>query len=225
MPVPSMNGADWPRDQALLHEETSDPDETPEPVEIWEWYAVSTGDQDALLDAFGMVAAKPVTMRRGIEVMDAWWSVGAYVTYFSPELDDWTLVFGYPPVHTSPESLRVLLCDLSRRFGTACWYRFDYGFQGWALSENGDLTRLYTQGDHGRTEIGPPHRAEGDNWPFAPSPEELETWPMCDPWTVAERTSMNPKTLGSHTRMRGHAVIAVTAAERAKGLPADMMPG
>ncbi|MFD0365441.1 hypothetical protein ACFQZZ_28730 [Nocardia sp. GCM10030253] len=212
----------------MLHDETPEPDgETPEPVEFEEWYAVSTGDQVALLEAFGMVDARPVTMRRGLELLDAWSSAGVALTYFSPELDGWTLVFGYhlPGIDTSWEPLQTFLRDLSCRFGTACWYASDYGVAGWALAENGELTRLYAQGDLGRDEIGPPHRAEGDSWPFAPSPEELENWPMCDPATVAERTSLNPKTLGSHIRVRGNAVVAVTEQERVRGLPTDMLPG
>ncbi|MEU7765143.1 hypothetical protein AB0B25_08480 [Nocardia sp. NPDC049190] len=45
------------------------------------------------------------------------------------------------------------------------------------------------------------------------------------PATPAERTPPNPMTLGSHTRVRGRAVMAVTDLERARDLPADMMPG
>ncbi|WP_062992451.1 hypothetical protein [Nocardia anaemiae] len=215
-----------PKYETMLHEETPEPDETPEPVQFDQWFVVSTGDQDALLESFGMVDSRPVTMRQGIEVMNTWHNAGVAVTYFSPELDGWTLVSGYhlPGIDTSWEPLQTFLCDLSRRFGTACWYASDYGFDGWALAENGELTRLYAQGDLGRDEIGPPHRAEGDSWPFAPSSEELENWPMCDLATVAERTSLNPMTLGSHIRVRGHAVIAITEAENAKRLPADMMP-
>ncbi|GAA5104667.1 hypothetical protein [Nocardia iowensis] len=200
-------------------------DETPEPVEISEWYAVSTGNQDALAQAFGMVDARSVTMRRGIELIGAWSPGSASVTYFSPELDGWTLVFGYPlpGIGNSSEPLRTFLCHLSRRFGTACWYGSDYGLDGWALAENGELTRLFAEGELGRDEIGPPHPAEAPSWPptsWPPLPEELATWPTCDPATVAERTSLNPVTLGSHTGVRGHAVVAVSDVLRSRGLSA-----
>ncbi|MEU6645741.1 HEAT repeat domain-containing protein [Saccharomonospora sp. NPDC046836] len=85
--------------------------EVPEPVvPVGEWFAVPTSDRQAVLDAFGLSAPVPITMRAGFTQAqgntyrrwsravgnhDHVWCAQMFVT---PVLDGWTLVVG-APVH------------------------------------------------------------------------------------------------------------------------------
>ncbi|MEU6243137.1 hypothetical protein [Streptomyces sp. NPDC047024] len=144
------------------------------------WYAVPTGDQDAVLEAFGLAEPEPVTLRAGAE---AWkrdqhvWDRRPHArcsrVFVSPVLDGWTLVFG----HSSPDAheiadggeadfrrvVRRRCTGLSRRFGAAHWYAMNCGddWTGWCIAEGGEVVRHYdadlaeTGGDD-----GPGHPAE-----------------------------------------------------------------
>jgi hypothetical protein len=79
------------------------PQEKPLPLNACEfWYALPTGDQEAVLDAFGLSSPVPVTMRMGRLAWQyeghRWWldHGRCSVIYVSPVLDGWTLVFGEP---------------------------------------------------------------------------------------------------------------------------------
>ncbi|MFI9503072.1 hypothetical protein [Nocardia sp. NPDC052566] len=163
-----------------------------------DWIAVSTADQDALLDALGLVDSMPVTMRLG-------WAVCGTdgCAYLTPELDGWTLIFGYRiPDDDMPDSLGTFLAELSRRFGAAQWYFHDYGAGGWAMAERGVLIRHCFYGDapDDVDEFGPPHPAEVD--------EALDGHALYPP-AIAARASVDPTALGTHTRVRGHGRIGV----------------
>jgi hypothetical protein len=43
--------------------------------------------------------------------------------------------------------------------------------------------------------------------------------PACSPLDIAARTSLSPATLGSHTRVHGHGVLALTECGRENGIP------
>ncbi|WIX80710.1 hypothetical protein QRX50_08075 [Amycolatopsis carbonis] len=79
------------------------PQEKPLPMDACEfWYAVPTGDQEAVLDVFGLSSPVPVTMRMGRLAWryggHRWWldHGRCSVIYVSSVLDGWTLVFGEP---------------------------------------------------------------------------------------------------------------------------------
>ncbi|MFD0537039.1 hypothetical protein ACFQY7_28205 [Actinomadura luteofluorescens] len=119
------------------------------------WYAVPTGDRDAVLDAFDLSEPEPVTMRLGASA----WNHDHHVSrgdhgpcrrvYVTPSLDGWTLVFGDPfPDHEDDIDVSAIQdhCrDLSRRFGTAHWYGASCGdeWTAWCVAEGGDVVRYY----------------------------------------------------------------------------------
>ncbi|WP_410601970.1 hypothetical protein [Amycolatopsis sp. lyj-90] len=74
-------------------------DDVPVPMDCCEvWYAIPTTDQAAVLDAFGLSDAEPVTMSLGTEIWSRRHSSLGHQrcaqVYVSPALDGWTLVFG-----------------------------------------------------------------------------------------------------------------------------------
>jgi hypothetical protein len=155
-----------PADQALLRQWIEDrvATETPEPMAelngefLDEWFAVSTGDRDALVEVLGLHQPMPVTMRIGWNLA----SVGEDRVYLTPELNGWTLIFCYFLPDREFATLRGFLVELSRRFGAAQYFYNDYGYQGWALAEHGELLRLYISGDSPESDevVGPPHSAD-----------------------------------------------------------------
>ncbi|MFA1538284.1 HEAT repeat domain-containing protein [Actinomadura monticuli] len=145
--------------------------ETPEPMHLCgTWFALPTGDQKAVLDAFELSDAEPVTMRLGAS---AWNSdhhgrgSGHHRcsrAYVSPSLDGWTLVFG-SPFHSGEDFDAEELTDrcrtLSTRFGAAHWYGASCGdgWTAWCVAEHGEIVRYYDVYEED-DQIGPPHPAE-----------------------------------------------------------------
>jgi hypothetical protein len=122
--------------------------ETPEPVHLCgSWFAIPTGDQAAVLDAFGLSDPEPVTMRFGASAWNHdhhdWTGPGkehreCSRVYVSPRLDGWILVFGRPAEdahRADPDGDEDAWSDvvrdrcrmLSRRFGVAHWYGMSCG--------------------------------------------------------------------------------------------------
>ncbi|MFD0363147.1 hypothetical protein ACFQZZ_17010 [Nocardia sp. GCM10030253] len=193
-------------------------DETPHPMGeqngdfLGDWIAVPTADKDGLIEALGLVDSRAVTMRAGWEA-----SGSDGCVYLTPELDDWTLIFGYVlPDGYAVESVRALLNELSRRFGSAHWYYNDYGYTGWAMAERGELVRLYVSGDSPDADsvVGPPTRAEEDLQLLLlvnddEDDEDNDGRPNYDATMLAERASVDPTAVGPETRVRGQGRVAV----------------
>lgn len=146
------------------------------------WYAVPTTDQEAVLAAFDLSDAEPVTLRTGEAawIADQGW-VGRRPhercarVFVSPGLDGWTLVFGDTaedshrvddaddPEAALPPVVRQRCAELSRRFGSAQWYGTSCadGWTAWCVAEGGEVVRHYDghlaaeEGDD-----GPGHPAE-----------------------------------------------------------------
>ncbi|MGK5531902.1 HEAT repeat domain-containing protein [Streptomyces sp. URMC 129] len=153
-------------------------DEIPEPMHTCgPWFAVPTGDQEAVLDAFGLSDPMPVTMRLGASA----WSHDLHAgngprarhgtcsrVYVSPVLDGWTLVFGIPSGDAHPADgrsrgtrVRHRCAALSRRFGVAHWYGMRCGddWTAWCFGERGRVVRFYDAADPDH-EVGRGHPAE-----------------------------------------------------------------
>jgi hypothetical protein len=148
------------------------------------WFAVSTDDQEAVLDAFDLGSPEPVTMRTGAAAWNHdhhnWSPVVSHAAcsrvFVSPVLDGWTLVFGDSSQDTHrikdaddrdevfPLVVRQRCTDLSRRFGSAQWYGMSCGdgWTAWCIAEDGEILRHYdafdTEEDDGGGE--PAHPAE-----------------------------------------------------------------
>ncbi|GAB2450980.1 HEAT repeat domain-containing protein [Nocardia tengchongensis] len=156
--------------------------ETPRPYPIpdgFEWYAVPTEDQAAVLDAFELSDPVPATMAMGSSVS------GCGLRYVSPAFDGWTLVFG-PPVpacrlddhrrmheldhaHGDDELMALArltmslnepepyCVELSRRFGEAHWYKEigegSYDSGGWCIAVDGKNIRYISQDAHELTDL------------------------------------------------------------------------
>ncbi len=128
---------------------------TAEPMHLCgSWYAVPAEvGQPAVLDAFGLAGAYPVSMSVGSAAWTADrhdWDRGEHGRcarmYVTPGLDDWILVFGTVPevAHTTGEgaferAVRAHTAWLSGRFGTAHWYGASCGdgWTSWCLAEDG----------------------------------------------------------------------------------------
>ncbi|WP_059007085.1 HEAT repeat domain-containing protein [Streptomyces specialis] len=153
-------------------------DEIPEPMHTCgSWFAVPTTDQEAVLDAFGLSGAVPVTMRLGASA----WCHDLHAgngprarhgtcsrVYVSPALDGWTLVFGTPSGDAHADDgrsrgarVRSRCAALSRRFGAAHWYGMRCGddWTAWCLGEGGEVVRFYDVAEP-ESEVGGEHPAE-----------------------------------------------------------------
>jgi hypothetical protein len=142
------------------------------------WFAIRSADQGAVLAAFGLSDARPVTMRLG---ESAWnydhhrWTGRAHAQcarmYVTPQLDGWTLVFGSLPEVAHAEraasdnrlrrSAQERCRELSARFGAAHWYGASCGddWTAWCLAESGSIVRYYDAFEPG-DQVGPAHPAE-----------------------------------------------------------------
>jgi hypothetical protein len=137
------------------------PGERPAPMHLCgSWYAIpAAGDQQAVLEAFELTEAGPVTMRLG---ESAWLNdrhngdIGDHGScsrmYVTPELNGWTLVFGTVPsvAHTSGEeafreAVQAHCAWLSGRFGVAHWYGVSCGdgWTAWCVAEDGEVVDHY----------------------------------------------------------------------------------
>ena len=164
------------------------------------WLAVPTGDQVALVDELGMVEAMPTTMHDGMR-----YSIQTGCVFVTPQLDGWTLVFGYDlPDGLSVESVRECLVALSRRFGSAHWHFLDDIGSGWAIAEHGNLIHLRLSGEDPDDDevIGPPHPAVPDD--ESPGYATLR---------VAQLSSVDASAIGPHTTVRGHGLVAGASPE------------
>ncbi|QDY77218.1 hypothetical protein [Streptomyces qinzhouensis] len=224
--------------------------EVPEPFTLCGfWYAVPTVDQAAVLDAFGLAEAEPVTLRTGA----AAWCRDRHIrgrgaerashsrVFVSPGLDGWTLVFGH-----SSEDLRLVRrgggcaggtvrrivparCSaLGGRFGAAQWYGASCGgaWTAWCIAEGPEVVRYYDVFDAERGgDKGPAHRAE---YGYLPAHErvgraELSGEP-CSATAVAARLSVDPAALGPGTAVTGSGVLALTSYGRRYGHPPGALP-
>ncbi len=210
--------------------------EVPTPFTVQgEWYAVRTTDQAAVLAAFGLAQPVPATLAMGRDGR-VWDGVGypgdrgyedhagCARMYVSPVLDSWTLVFGVPvveqelPAHdrkvaalladstaedeagtpaadtdSAEHAARQAFCaELSHRFGAAQWYANvqDGGcshWWGWCFAEDGAVVQYFSSDQR----TGMPD--------------------VATPFEIADRVSVSPTSLGPHTRVAGHGVLALTA--------------
>ncbi|MBU2668734.1 HEAT repeat domain-containing protein [Actinoplanes bogorensis] len=196
------------------------------------WLALPTGDQAAVLEALDLSEPRPATMRLGrAAVESASHGPGPderrrAIVFVSPQLDDWTLVFGYWAPDRELDAIR----ELSTRFGQAqaYWYDDQTGSSGWTIAESGQVIRHYS--DAGEEPIGERLPIELTKPTFADM-EELppEEWPTdddyCDALAVAATMSISPAELGPDTRVRGNGVLALTRAGREYGkFPAGALP-
>ncbi|TWF73287.1 HEAT repeat domain-containing protein [Kitasatospora viridis] len=145
------------------------------------WYALPTTDQAAVLDAFDLGDAEPVTLRTGAA---AWnqaqhsWSgrrphTGCARVFVSPALAGWTLVFGDSAAATHrirdreearDQVVRERCAELGRRFGAAQWYGMSCGdgWTAWCIATGGEVVRHYDvfAAEEDDDPLGPPHPAE-----------------------------------------------------------------
>ncbi|MGP4024015.1 HEAT repeat domain-containing protein [Actinomadura sp. 3N407] len=241
------------RDQALIRRlvRVKQATETPEPMHLCgTWYAVPSGDQEAVLDAFGLSDPEPATMRMGASAWNGDHHGGGASSrvYVTPRLDGWTLLFGDPfdgGGEPDPEKVLGHCRELSRRFGAAHWYGASCGddWTSWCVAEQGEIVRYYDVYEPG-DQIGPAHPAEdgyllphidgfpddafdgvriSDNEAFRARydqvKKELNIPDECHATTFAARASVDPSALGPHTRVDGHAVLALTPHGREHGHP------
>ncbi|MBL7256973.1 HEAT repeat domain-containing protein [Paractinoplanes lichenicola] len=198
------------------------------------WLALPTGDQAAVLEALGLSSPRPATMRLGRAVAGAA-SHGSVpeewrraVVFVSPQLDDWTLVFGH---WADDDREHDAIRSLSARFGRAqaYWYDDQTGSSGWTIAGGGVVIRHYS--DAGDACSGERLPIEREKPTFADL-EELpaDQWPdddndVCDGLAVAAAMSISPSELGPETLVRGTGVLALTEAGRdLGGCPAGAFP-
>jgi len=190
--------------------------EAPAPMHLCGfWYAIPTTDQAAVLDAFGLTGARPVTMRLGESAWNHDQHAGSRDphgrcrrAYVSPAFDGWTLVFGDPPAVAHSADYSAALRDevlsrtaaLSGRFGAAHWYGVNCGdgWSAWCLASRGEVVRYYDDDDPHR-QIGPPHASEDGL-------DRFEAYATI----IAARASVDPSALGPGTRVSGRALLALT---------------
>ncbi|WP_164540402.1 HEAT repeat domain-containing protein [Streptomyces abyssomicinicus] len=229
-------------------------DEVPRPPHLCgTWYAVPTHDQAAVLDAFGLTAAEPVTLRGGAcawnhdsHAMSSGPHAGCSRVFVSPALDGWTLVFGDTAedahrLRNDPEGeagpvARARCAALSARFGSAHWYGMSCGdgWTAWCVAERGEVVRhydVYEAAEGGDDGVGAPHPAEaGLLLPHTEPDDDADDADVlahyeaqCDATDVAARLSVDPDALGPHTVVSGTGVLALTACGLEHGHPAGAL--
>ncbi|GAA3450518.1 HEAT repeat domain-containing protein [Dactylosporangium matsuzakiense] len=197
------------------------PRERAEPMHLCDgWYAFPTTEssertQAAILDAFGLSDAEPVTMRLG---NSAWNNGRSYdadrkhractAVYVSPSVNGWTLVFGLHPAdahkaHT-PAVVSSRCAALSKQFGTCHWYwRWDGDeTAAWCIAEGGAVVRYFNSED--------PDALVGPDW---------EGPGIANARAVAAQLSVNPEAFDAETHIEGHGILALTKCGRRYGLP------
>ncbi|MER6560768.1 HEAT repeat domain-containing protein [Streptomyces sp. NPDC001027] len=170
--------------------------EVPEAMHLCgSWYAVPSADQSAVLDAFDLGAAEPVTLRTGAAAWNHdshdWRSGGEHAgcarVFVSPALDGWTLVFGEPSEDAHREKdadealrdevrervVRERCAALGRRFGAAHWYGMSCGddWTAWCIAEGGEVVRYYDAFDAAEDDEGDEgdedaHGTDGETGPL-----------------------------------------------------------
>ncbi|GAA3987247.1 hypothetical protein GCM10022247_01940 [Allokutzneria multivorans] len=199
------------------------------------WFAVSTSDQAAVLDALGLCDPLPVTLSMGLGLFTSGWDWHHDQVFVTPVLDGWTLLLSRDFL---VEDAGRLCEELSRRFGTAHHYTelTDAGggeHTSWRVAESG-VTVLTCGHGEAIPRIGPPDPVTGRT----PTVDELRVRigrrghhpnppPPFPGWEFAARTvagslSVCPRTLGPHTRVEGTGVIAAwrqTSFRRAGAFP------
>ncbi|GIG69550.1 HEAT repeat domain-containing protein [Phytomonospora endophytica] len=200
--------------------------ERPEPMHLCgHWWALPTTDQAAVLDAFGLSAPEPVTMRLGGSI----WNLdhhagGAGVhgacarVYVSPAFDGWTLVFGDSSADGHRQAPVAERCaELSRRFGGAHWYGQSCGddWNAWCIAERGKVVRFFDN-EEPEAAVGGPHPAE-EGW--ALTFEEDDERDLCFAADIAATASVDPGVLGADTAVTGHGVVALTECGLKRGHP------
>ncbi|MEV7189409.1 HEAT repeat domain-containing protein [Kitasatospora sp. NPDC093102] len=150
------------------------------------------------------------------------------------------------------QTARERCAGLSRRFGSAQWYGMSCGddWTAWCIAEEGEVVRHYDA--YNAEEDGddsPGHPAESgyllphqDGFPddafdgvsssdseafrarYLQVKEELQIPDTCDATDIAARLSVDPGSLGAHTRTAGCGVLALTACGREHGHPTGALP-
>jgi hypothetical protein len=184
--------------------------EVAEPFDPRQWIAVRTHDQAALLDALGITASVPVTMRLGLSAYRAHRDEAR--VFVSPVLDGWIIVLD-PTLHSPwnhPADLTDLtdrLNVLSRRFGAAHYYHEGMAGGDWIITADG--TAVCSCDDCGQLFC----------WPGCPI--DHASLPDGGIWLydVVRKVSVIPDELGPHTHLDGHAVLATSRHGHDSGLP------
>lgn len=143
------------------------------------WYAVPCADREAVLRAFDLGEAQPVTLRTGA----AAWNLDSHRqgrdgehgscarVFVSPVLDGWTLVFGgsSQDAHRIREAggddrarawaqvVRERCAKLGARFGAAQAYGMSCGdgWTAWCIAEGGEVVRFYDAFEAAESGDGP----------------------------------------------------------------------
>ncbi|WP_186762680.1 HEAT repeat domain-containing protein [Lentzea tibetensis] len=203
-------------------------DEDPEEMHLCGgWYALPTTDQAAVLKAFDLSDAVPVTMRLGAA---AWNNdqhastrdsphAGCSRVYVSPDFEGWTLVFGRPLDHDGKQ-VGTRCAELSRAFGAAHWYGMSCGdgWTAWCVAERGEVRRYY-DAFASEDQVGEPLPVEEGLMPPHEYPEDDDDRDDCWATTVAAEMSVDIASLAWDVGISGHGLLALTGCGREHGHP------
>lgn len=130
------------------------------------WIAIRTTDTEAVVEALGLVDAKPANWETGTSAIYEP-ALRATAVFVSPPVDDWTLVAGLSLPHpaTGPfvDKCKPLLERLGRRFDEVLYFANDavVDLHAWARIAGGKLRRGYAVIDsHVVWSEGRPERTE-----------------------------------------------------------------
>ncbi|MFH8571290.1 hypothetical protein [Streptomyces sp. NPDC017993] len=202
-------------------------DESPEDLPVGRWLAVTNAQVDDILQALGLVDARPATVEMGIcAAVDLENSIDfddvnsqdgrAYRVFITPQFDGWRLIYGdeYINDHWS-EAVR----KLSARCGEAHFYMVD-DFDGanvWWVAQQGEDRRGFRT--YGEPEwVGAPMPFERtlmvDEEDPLYDPDEHGDYAegVTDPENVASWISIPPTTISIAEKV-GHGWIAVSHRE------------
>ncbi|MET8627297.1 HEAT repeat domain-containing protein [Kitasatospora sp. NPDC004669] len=230
------------------------PDDVPTPISccFLSWIAVSTGDQDGVMDFLGLSAPRPVPFAAGVFAADCDSHAGLdenpldqYRRVFvTPELAGWTLVVGSwcDPSSAEREAEVLDACaQLSAQYGRAqaYWHSDQHDGSAVLVAEQGTIVRrfAYIPGeDMQHLELGVPLAYEQQRRAAlglpAPAAGHVDTEEDEDEWTwelldlapnLAGELSLDPRSVDASTLAQGTGVLALTEYGRSLSAPSGAL--
>lgn len=211
-------------------------DDRPAPISccFLSWIAVSTGEQDRLMDLLGLSEPRPVTFELGTNVADCdSHSHGGKDferlsrVFVTPEIAGWTLVVGAWADPADPDRARDVLelCTrASREFGKAQAYWFSATNDGsaWLVAEHGVVLRRGSAIDDATDallRLGEPLPAEDALLEGVDDEFDRDFLLMEFAPKLAERLSISPLSLRADTVCVGSGRLALTPIGVQHGTP------
>jgi hypothetical protein len=117
------------------------------------WFAIRSGDRDAVAKALELQAAQEVNWQYGVHHANEY---NEYLIFVAPPVNGWVLALGTPVVFEMEDYAAERITELSRQFGEAQCFgnvRTSSAYT-WARARDGVLVRHFYDADGNHKEVG-----------------------------------------------------------------------